>query len=142
MQGLRELRVIDASDRIAGAYATKLLADAWAEVVKLEPPDGDALRRWTASDQSLGDADGALFQFLNTSKQSIVGQLAEPSVDALLRGADLFVETSTPESPEGQIDRARPRRALPRPRRAVDLRLRTGRPPIGTALCRPLRPGQ
>ena len=41
MQGLRELRVIDFSDRIAGAYVTKLLADAYAEVIKVEPRDGD-----------------------------------------------------------------------------------------------------
>ena len=53
MQGLRDLRVVDFSNRIAGAYATKLLADAYAEVIKVEPPSGDALRRWTASDQDL-----------------------------------------------------------------------------------------
>ena len=75
MQGLRDLRVIDFSNRIAGAYATKLMADAYAEVIKVEPQEGDTLRRWTASGQDLGDDDGALFQFLNTSKKSVVGEL-------------------------------------------------------------------
>ena len=39
------LRVLDLSDRIAGAYCTKLLVDVGAEVVKLEPPEGDPLRQ-------------------------------------------------------------------------------------------------
>ncbi len=99
MQGLRDLRVVDFSNRIAGAYATKLLADAYAEVIKVEPPEGDALRRWTASGQDLDGRDGALFQFLNTSKKSVVGAIGDEHVDALLRGADLVVETS-----DGGID--------------------------------------
>jgi len=99
MQGLRDLRVVDFSNRIAGAYATKLLADAYAEVIKVEPPEGDALRRWTASGQDLDDKDGALFQFLNTSKKSVVGAIGDEPIDALLRGADLVVETS-----DGGID--------------------------------------
>ena len=101
MYGLRELRVLDFSQRIAGAYATKLLADAWAEVIKVEPAEGDALRRWSASGQDLAERDGALFQFLNTSKKSIVGALDDAHVDALLRGADLMVETG-----DGAIDAA------------------------------------
>jgi crotonobetainyl-CoA:carnitine CoA-transferase CaiB-like acyl-CoA transferase len=94
MQGLRELRVVDFSNRIAGAYATKLLADAYAEVIKVEPGEGDPLRRWTASGQALDGRDGALFQFLNTSKKSTIGMPGDPHVEALLEGADLVVETS------------------------------------------------
>ena len=101
MQGLRDLRVIDFSDRIAGAYTTKLMADAHAEVIKVEPPEGDQLRRWTSSEQDLQGKDGALFQFLNTSKKSVVGALGDEHVDALLKGADLLVETSG-----GSIDAA------------------------------------
>ncbi len=100
MQGLRNLRVIDFSNRIAGAYVTKLLVDAYAEVIKVEPPEGEALRRWSSSGQELQGKDGALFQFLNTSKKSIVGNLGDPHVVALLEGADLVVETSV----NGDID--------------------------------------
>ena len=43
IQGLNNLRVIDFSDNIAGAYATKLLADAGAEVIKVESGQGLSL---------------------------------------------------------------------------------------------------
>ncbi|MBW2269460.1 MAG: CoA transferase [Deltaproteobacteria bacterium] len=96
MYGLRGLRVIDFSNRIAGAYVTKLMADANADVIKVEPPEGDPLRRWTASHQDLGAEDGALFQFLSCSKRSVVGTLDSPETLALIEGADLVVETFTP----------------------------------------------
>src|SRR5207342_3361563 len=71
------LRVIDASTEVAGPYATKLLADAGADVVKVESPDGDPLRRWTAAGLDLPDGqDSALFRFLNTSKRSVVGTVS------------------------------------------------------------------
>jgi crotonobetainyl-CoA:carnitine CoA-transferase CaiB-like acyl-CoA transferase len=94
MQGLRDLRIVDFSDRIAGAYTTKLMADAYAEVIKVELAGGDKLRSWTSSGQDLQGKDGALFQFLNTSKKSVVGSMDDEHVDALLQGADLLVETS------------------------------------------------
>ena len=48
------VRVVDLSCGIAGPYCTKLLADAGAEVLKIEPPDGgDPLRHWSASGRSL-----------------------------------------------------------------------------------------
>ncbi len=46
---LHDVRVVEISDRIAGAYCGKLLADAGADVVKVEPAAGDPLRRFTAS---------------------------------------------------------------------------------------------
>ena len=70
---LSGLRVVDLSSWIAGAYCTKLLADGGADVVKVESPDGDPLRRWSASGAAIPtDGDGALFNFLGTSKQSVV----------------------------------------------------------------------
>jgi len=65
--------VLDLSTGLAGAYCTKLLADGGARVVCVEPPGGDPLRRWSESGAAIGaDEDGALFQFLSTSKHSIV----------------------------------------------------------------------
>lgn len=65
--------VVDLSSGIAGGYCTKLLVDAGAEVIKLEDPAGDPLRRWSASGATVADdTDGALFQYLTASKRSVV----------------------------------------------------------------------
>lgn len=88
--------VIDLSTGIAGAYCTKLLADGGADVVKIEPPEGDSLRRWSASGSSIpAGGDGALFSFLAGAKHSVV---ADPGtvddiglVERLLASADAVV---------------------------------------------------
>src|SRR5262249_26435931 len=99
---LAGLRVLDQSSEIAGPYCTKLLADAGADVLKVEHPDGgDPLRRWTASGQALrADEDGVLFRFLNTSKRSAAVDYAAPAgrerVLTLAADADLVVESLGP----------------------------------------------
>lgn len=87
--------VIDLSYGIAGAYCTKLLADGGADVIKVESPEGDWLRSWSASGSDL-TGDGALFSFLAGSKHSVV---ADPDSDVefvgrLLAGADAVVWTA------------------------------------------------
>src|SRR5271156_7018977 len=70
--------VVDLSTGIAGAYCTKLLADGGADVVKVEPPEGDPLRRWSASGAAIPPGgQGALFGYLSGSKPSVV---ADPGV--------------------------------------------------------------
>ncbi len=91
------LRVLDLSSGIAGPYATKLLADAGADVVKVEGPAGDPLRRWTASGADPGDEDSALFRYLNASKRAVAGGLDDPAVAALVGAADVLVtDQATP----------------------------------------------
>lgn len=88
--------VIDLSTGIAGAYCTKLLADGGADVVKIESPEGDPLRAWSASGATIPDgSDGALFSFLAGAKHSVV---ADPTgdddaelVNRLLAAADAAV---------------------------------------------------
>ena len=70
LQGLENLRVIDFSDNIAGSYATKLLADAGAEVIKVEPPGGDPMRRWSAQ----GDPCGAVQRAVTADGRERHGQ--------------------------------------------------------------------
>ncbi|WP_322769332.1 CaiB/BaiF CoA-transferase family protein [Frankia sp. Cr1] len=94
---LEGVRVVDLTSGISGAYATKLLADGGADVVKVELPAGDWLRGWRVGDKPVpAGADGALFQFLAASKSSVVldvGAIAQapdnPLGHALLSGADL-----------------------------------------------------
>ncbi|HZR83679.1 MAG TPA: CoA transferase [Candidatus Binatia bacterium] len=103
---LAGLRVVELASDIAGPYATKLLADAGADVVKIEHPDGgDPLRRWSAAtpDAALqpGD-DGALFRFLNASKRSVAIDWRTPAGRAQVRElaatADVVVESLAPEA--------------------------------------------
>jgi crotonobetainyl-CoA:carnitine CoA-transferase CaiB-like acyl-CoA transferase len=88
--------IVDLSTGIAGAYCTKLLADGGASVVKVEPPEGDPLRRWSASGAAIPPgSDGALFGYLAGSKHSVVAD-PESGDDAamihrLLEGADAVV---------------------------------------------------
>ena len=49
MRGLKDLRVVDHASGIAGPYCSKLFADGGADVIKLEAPGGDALRRALAT---------------------------------------------------------------------------------------------
>jgi crotonobetainyl-CoA:carnitine CoA-transferase CaiB-like acyl-CoA transferase len=88
---LTGLRVVDLSTGIPGGYCSKLLADAGADVIKVEPPHGDPLR---------SHSDGVLFEFLHTSKRSIVLDLEnEDDRDTLLvlyTTADLVIESFEP----------------------------------------------
>ena len=73
-------RVVDLSTGLAGAYCTKLLADGGADVVKVEDPGGDPLRRWSESGaEPAPGEDGALFRFLSTSKDSVVASAGSDS---------------------------------------------------------------
>jgi crotonobetainyl-CoA:carnitine CoA-transferase CaiB-like acyl-CoA transferase len=90
---LAGVRVVDASTEIAGPYAAKLLADLGADVVKLEPIDGDPLRAWRASVAPSGAPAGALFQFLNASKRAGAADPSSPAAAALVDEADVVVES-------------------------------------------------
>jgi crotonobetainyl-CoA:carnitine CoA-transferase CaiB-like acyl-CoA transferase len=95
--------VVDLSQDIAGSYCTKLLCDAGAEVLKIEPPEGHPLRQWSRSESvgRDGDPDGVLFRYLAAGQRSVVAALDEPGGRAraldLLASSDIAVTTSLPE---------------------------------------------
>src|SRR5689334_16293322 len=102
MRPLEGIRVIDFSTLLPGPLATLLLAEAGAEVIKIERPgDGDEMRRFVPK---LG-ADSVNFALLNRGKRSIAIDLKAPDALALLRplieGADILVEQFRP----GVMDR-------------------------------------
>ena len=75
---LDDVRVVEISDRIAGSYCGKLLVDAGAEVRKIEPPQGDSLRRFSASGSPMPDGtDSPLFGYLNAGKRSLTWPAAD-----------------------------------------------------------------
>jgi crotonobetainyl-CoA:carnitine CoA-transferase CaiB-like acyl-CoA transferase len=94
---LSDLRVLDASNLIAGPMATMLLADLGADVVKVEHPiGGDSLR----SHGGQKDGHGLWWKVLGRGKQSVTLDLAHPSGQDLFRRlsaqADLVVENFRP----------------------------------------------
>ena len=93
---LTGLRVLELGGEIAAPYATKLLADLGADVVKVEPPHGDPLRRWSPFPDDV-DRVGVLFGALNGGKRSARVDLSDPEGAAWLQdalgGADLVVES-------------------------------------------------
>ncbi|MGB6512431.1 MAG: CoA transferase [Mycobacterium sp.] len=97
---LDDVRVVEISDRIAGSYCGKLLVDAGAEVRKIESPQGDSLRRFSASGSLVPDGtDSPLFGYLNAGKRSLTWPATDPCSDERyqdeLAGADIVVVTAT-----------------------------------------------
>jgi len=93
---LQGLTVLDFSRVLAGPFATALMADIGAEVIKVEPPGGDEYRR-------IGPfvrGEGAPFRCANRGKRSIVLDLKLPedlaAAQALARDADVVVENFRP----------------------------------------------
>ncbi len=95
------LRVLDLSTGIAGGYCAKLLGDAGADVLKLEPPGGDPLRSRSASGSPVDPVAGSpLFQYLHSGHRSAVADLAAADGSALARrlaaAADVVLESFEP----------------------------------------------
>src|SRR5688572_19790082 len=70
---LSGLRVIDLSTVLAGPFATMLLADLGADVVKVEAPEGDPTRGWGppwVGDETAGTRTAAYYLALNRNKRS------------------------------------------------------------------------
>ncbi|TDV27259.1 crotonobetainyl-CoA:carnitine CoA-transferase CaiB-like acyl-CoA transferase [Paraburkholderia caballeronis] len=94
---LHGLRVVDLSRVLGGPYCTQALADHGAQVIKLEPPDGDETRGW--GPPFVGDT-ASYFVGVNRNKQGIAVDLARDEGRAilwqLLEGADVLVENFKP----------------------------------------------
>ena len=97
---LSGVRVIDLSAYIAAPYGCTLLADQGAEVIKVEPPGGDNLRKYPSTLQ----AEGRAFLGVNRGKSGIVLDLKMPAAREvllrLLRDADVLVHNFRPGVPE------------------------------------------
>jgi CoA:oxalate CoA-transferase len=99
---LSDVRVVDLTHYLAGPYATKLLADVGAEVIKVEPPWGEGGRKLGPPAPHVRDGTdrGGLFAFLNTNKLGVTLNLKDERgrelVLRLLADADLLVENFAP----------------------------------------------
>ncbi|MFO0997633.1 MAG: CaiB/BaiF CoA-transferase family protein [Alphaproteobacteria bacterium] len=90
---LTGLRVVDLSRVLGGPFCAQILADYGAEVIKVEPPQGDDTREWGPP---FKDGLSSYFSGLNRNKRSIALDLGSPKgqeiLFRLLEGADVLVE--------------------------------------------------
>ncbi|HEX2889516.1 CoA transferase [Vineibacter terrae] len=101
MLPLAGVRVIEFCQVAAGPFCGMLLADLGADVIKIEPPDGDMLRQWPPISNGYSEN----FASLNRNKRSVVLDLKNPAhkkqARALILSADVVVENNRP----GVMDR-------------------------------------
>lgn len=93
---LAGLRVLDFSRVVAGPFATRMLCDLGADVVKVEPPDGDITRIWGKKRAGLS----GFYTQQNAGKRNICVDMKAPGARELLldlaRQADVVVENYRP----------------------------------------------
>jgi crotonobetainyl-CoA:carnitine CoA-transferase CaiB-like acyl-CoA transferase len=82
---LSDIRIIDLTQMLAGPYATMMLADHGADVIKIEPPEGDLVRPvgpYRAGDER--KTLGGYFQSINRNKHSVCLDLKKPEGRSVL----------------------------------------------------------
>ena len=93
---LEGIRVLDVTQVMAGPFCAMQLCDMGADVIKVEPPDGDSTRRMAGA----SGTDSPGFNAVNRGKRGIVLDLkTPPGQDAfrrLARGADIIIENYRP----------------------------------------------
>jgi len=94
---LHGYRVLDLSAMITGPFATMILGDQGADVIKIEPPGLGDVMRWLGTQKN---GLSTLFALTNRSKRSVVLNLREARarelVRALVARADVFVQNFRP----------------------------------------------
>jgi formyl-CoA transferase len=95
------LKVIDLTRVLGGPYCTMVLSDHGADVIKIEPPQGDEVRDWGPP---FHDEDASYFIGVNRNKRSISLDISKPAgrevLLRLLEGADVLTEKFKPGSLE------------------------------------------
>ncbi len=97
MQPLQGIRVLDLSRVLAGPYCTMVLGDLGADVIKVEPPEGDETRGWGPP---FAEGESAYYLCVNRNKRDIVIDLKTDDGKRILRElalqSDVLVENFRP----------------------------------------------
>lgn len=99
MQGLEGVKVLELGHMVSAAYATKLMADLGADVVKIEEPNGDRARQHGPFPGGIVDPEkSGLFLALNTNKRSKTLDLRheQDRMSELIAWADVLVHNYPP----------------------------------------------
>ncbi len=99
MQGLGGVKVLELGHMVSAAYATKLMADLGAEVIKVEELGGDRARQRGPFPRGIVDSEqSGLFLYLNTNKQGVTLDLHhdKDTLTRLVAWADLLVHNYPP----------------------------------------------
>src|SRR5262249_28504990 len=80
-EALGGVRVLDFTTIVSGPFCTRMLADLGAEVIKVEPPEGDFIR----TQPPMREGRSAYFAHLNCGKKSIAVDLKQPRATDLMR---------------------------------------------------------
>ncbi|MGQ3300913.1 CaiB/BaiF CoA transferase family protein [Reyranella sp.] len=105
MLPLSGVRVVEFCQVLAGPYCGMLLADLGAEVIKVEPPEGDMMRQWPPITEGSEGGYSENFASINRNKRSVVLDLKDPAqkqaARQLILSADVVLENNRP----GVMDR-------------------------------------
>src|SRR5262245_53753675 len=101
MRGLEGIHVLELGHLVSAAYATKLIADLGADVIKVEEPDGDQSRKRGPFPAGVRHSEkSGLFLALNTNKRSVTLDLRQPDAREQLRRlvawADIVIHNYPP----------------------------------------------
>ncbi len=105
-RALDGLRIVDLTRVLGGPYATMILSDHGADVIKVEPPQGDEVRDWGPPflEHPDGTRDASYFLGVNRNKRSIALDIGRPAgrevLLRLLADADVLVENFKPGAME------------------------------------------
>ena len=97
MQPLQGIRVLDLSRVLAGPYCTMVLGDLGADVIKVEPPEGDETRGWGPP---FAEGESAYYLCVNRNKRGMVVNLKTDEgcviLHELVKQSDVLVENFRP----------------------------------------------
>src|SRR5262249_16658634 len=101
MSGLEGVRVLELGHMVSAAYATKLIADLGADVIKIEEPQGDHARQRGPFRGGVPHPEkSGLFLALNTNKRSVTIDLhlfqGRMQLHDLVEGADILIHNYSP----------------------------------------------
>ena len=105
MLPLAGVKVVEFCQVLSGPYCGMLLADLGAEVIKVEPPEGDMMRQWPPITEGANGSFSENFASINRNKRSVALDLKNPEHKAAARklvlSADVLLENNRP----GVMDR-------------------------------------